>query len=227
MGNETMMETAEKKTPVKAVLFDLDGTLLDTLPDLVTVTNATLRDAGYPERSREEIIWMIGNGSVNLLKRALPSPDLFTDALYQEMLKTYHRYQNTDTKPFPGIGETLAALKERGVRTAIVTNKPDEAAQEVSEKYFSGLIDDTVGIRTGENVKPDPRTAFRAMRYFGVSPEQCLYVGDSDTDIETAKNAGVRCLSAAWGYRGEAFLLEHGAKTVIRRPEDILRFIPA
>ena len=225
MSRKTDKETTKKKTSVKAVLFDLDGTLLDTLPDLVTVTNATLREAGYPERSREEIRWMIGNGSVNLLKRALPSPELFTEALFQEMIRNYIRYQNTETKPFPGVMELLSTLQERGIRTAIVTNKPYEAAEEVAKTYFPGLMDFTVGIRQGEAVKPDPHTALEAMRHFGVSPEECLYVGDSDTDVETAKNAGVRCLSAAWGYRGQAFLKEHGATTVIEQPEEVLEYI--
>ncbi len=215
----------EEKKPVKAVLFDLDGTLLDTLPDLVRVTNATLRGAGYPERTVEEVKWMIGNGSVNLLKRALPSPDLFTDELFQEMLRNYLRYQNKKTKAFPGMKKTLRALKKSGIRTAIVTNKPYEAAGEVARKYFGELIDFTIGIRTGEAVKPDPYTTLEAIRHFGLTPEDCLYVGDSDTDVETAKNAGVPYAGAAWGYRGEAFLREHGAGNVMEKPEEILEIV--
>ena len=166
---------------------------------------------------------MIGNGSVNLLKRALPSPDLFTDELFQTMLQNYLRYQNTDTRVFPGITKTLKALKKAGIRTAIVTNKPYEAANDVAKTYFDGLIDYTVGIRTGEAVKPDPHTTLEAIRFFGLTPEDCLYVGDSDTDVETAKNAGTRHAGACWGYRGEAFLKEHGAVTLMQKPEEILK----
>ena len=209
----------------KAVLFDLDGTVLDTLPDIVRVTNQTLKELGHPARTAEEIIWMIGNGMKNLLTKALPEDVEVTDEMLARMQANYIRYQNTETRQFPGIAELLAALHAAGIRTAIVTNKPDPAAKEVAEKYFPGLMDYTVGIRIGEAVKPDPHTAIKAMQYLGVTPEETLYVGDSDTDAETAANAGVRFFGAAWGYRGEAFLRAHGAKDVLEKPMDLMGYL--
>lgn len=210
---------------MKGVIFDLDGTLLDTLTDLTRIVNVTLKELGYPERSAEEVKWFVGHGARYLIGHALPEGVELTDEIFARMLSNYAKYQNELTTYYEGVRELLLALKERGIRAAIVTNKPDAAAQEVQKIYFDGLLDYTVGVRPGEAVKPDPHTCFEALKKLGITAEEAVYVGDSDTDLETARNAGLRFVGAAWGFRGEAFLKEHGADVVIGSPLELLNYL--
>lgn len=214
---------------IKAVLFDLDGTLLNTLPDLREVLNHTLRDCGYPERTMEEVIWCIGFGPVYMIRKALPDGLNLSDEAFEEVYKIYKknfmRYQNILSESYPGIIELLGALKARGIAAAIVTNKLDEATKAIVKQYFDGLIVESVGCQPGLKLKPHPDMVNECMRRLSVTPEECVYVGDSDTDIETGKNAGMETLSVTWGFRNEAFLLEHGATRLIRDTSEILSYV--
>ncbi len=210
---------------IKAVLFDLDGTLLNTLPDLYNITNTTLRELGCPERSMEEVRQFVGNGAKLLIKRALPENVEYTDEIMDRMMANYLKYQNQRAEVYAGIPELLAELKKRGIRSAIVSNKPDPAAVEVWKQFFGDTIDFAIGTRENMHIKPHPDQANEAMRVLGVTSADCVYVGDSDTDIATGTNAGMETLSVTWGFRGEEFLKAHGAAHIVDRAEEILQWI--
>ena len=214
---------------IRGVLFDLDGTLLNTLPDLTFISNQTMKEAGYPTHTEDEVKWYIGNGVELLFKRSLP-PDVQLSeeeyqALFAKMRANYLKYQNTLTEVYPGIEEMLKALKEMGVKSAIVTNKMDSAAKEVQKKYFGDLIDYSIGARDDLRLKPYPDQGMEALKVLGLKPEECIYVGDSDTDIETGNNLRMPSIGCAWGFRGEEFLKEHGAVHIARVPADIVEFV--
>ena len=213
----------------KAVLFDLDGTLLNTLPDLHYITNATLRQFGYPERSMDEVRMYIGNGVKLLISRALPDraalSDEEFDVILQAMRQNYLKYQNRLTEKYEGIDELLRNLREHGVKTAIVSNKMDAAVQEVMAVYFDGLLDYGIGQRDDLRTKPHPDLCNEALRVLGVEARDCIYVGDSDTDIETGNNAGMLSLSVTWGFRDREFLRQSGALHFVNRPSDIMNYI--
>lgn len=214
---------------IKGVLFDLDGTLLNTLPDLAFISNITMKEAGYPTHTEEEVRWFVGNGVEVLFRKSLPeglelSREEF-DTLFAKMRANYLKYQNRLTELYDGIEEMLRDLKEMGVKTAIVTNKMDSAAKEVAERYFPGLIDYSIGTMEGMRIKPYPDEGLKALEILGLEAGECIYVGDSDTDIETGNNLYMPVLSCAWGFRGEEFLREHGAVNVIHHPKEIVDYI--
>ena len=210
-----------------AAVFDMDGTILDTLEDLRDSVNASLRWAGFPERTTEEVRAFVGNGAARLIERAVPPG---TDAAVTRRVLDYYRpyygeHAQIKTGPYPGMTEALAALKAGGVRLAVVSNKPDPTAKQLAAHYFPGLFEVTVGAVDGRAVKPAPDALLEAMAVLGVGPEETVYVGDSDVDIETAKNAGMPCISVAWGFRSEAFLRAHGAERVLLRCDELTELL--
>ena len=185
------------------VIFDLDGTLLDTLGDLAGAANRALSEAGFPGRSNEEVRRFIGDGAANLIRRSLPDgvPEDVCAAVLARFRVLYGEHVNDVTEPFKGIPELLAALKDAGIHAAINSNKPDSAVKLLSEAHFDGLIDLAVGERAGVPRKPAPDGALGIMNALGIKPEKTLSVGDGDADIRTAVNAGVDCAWVSWGYR--------------------------
>ncbi len=214
---------------IKAVLFDLDGTLLNTLPDLTNISNTTMREAGFPEHTEEEVKMFIGNGMRLLFERSLPKDISLSkeeyDRLYERMRANYLKYQNRLTVCFDGILPLLKALKAEGIKTAIVSNKIDEATKAVAARYFEGLVDFAIGTREELRIKPYPDLGLEALKELCVNAEECVYVGDSDTDIETGNNLGMPTLSVTWGFRSEEFLKEHGARYLVHTPGEILNFV--
>lgn len=209
------------------VIFDLDGTLLDTIDDIRTSINMGLEKYGYSKHTREEIINAIGNGSAFLVNRLIPGGGENPDA---EKVLAFHRSfypENCDvlTKPFDGITELLKYLSEREYKLAVASNKPDNATKQLVKNHFGSMISVAVGEQPTMQRKPAPDMAFFAMRELGSVPEECVYVGDSEVDIETAKNAGMKCISVSWGYRKRELLLQSGAEAITDRPEDIKRFV--
>ena len=198
-----------------AVIFDLDGTLLDTLGDLHNGVNHVLRQFGYPERTVEEVCRFVGNGAERLIRLAVPE-----GAAYAPVLSAFQTYYAAHcdilTKPYEGILPALAVLGER-YPLAVVSNKPDKAVKELATIYFPTLF--ARGESTDCPRKPAPDMVHKAMAAIGA--ERCIYVGDSDVDILTAKNAGVPCLSVTWGFRGEAELREAGAVHFCHDPKDL------
>lgn len=207
-------------------IFDLDGTLLNTINDLAASTNYALRSAGMPEHSVDDVRRFVGNGVKKLMERAIPdglnNPDF--DETYATFRKHYLEHSLDTTKPYDGIPEVLAELKRRGKKLAIVSNKFYAATQELARHFFPDTIEVAIGERENIRKKPAPDTVLEAMRQLGVGKEGTVYIGDSDVDIDTAHNVGVPCISVLWGFRDREFLLAHGATTLIERPEQLLDF---
>lgn len=188
------------------IIFDLDGTLLDTLEDLKDSVNYALRRFGYPERSLQEVRRFVGNGVQVLIQRAVPENVDWIPVLevFREYYQTHCRVK---TAPYAGVAEAVAQLKNR-YPVAVVSNKPDSAVKALCQELFPGIY--ALGERTDCPRKPAPDMVFKAMEAIGA--ETCVYVGDSEVDVTTAKNAGVKCLSVLWGFRDREELLEAGAE---------------
>ncbi len=220
-------ESCGEKTA--AVIFDLDGTLLDTLEDLAGSCNEALVRCGFPPRTIDEVRQFVGNGLGVLMEKAVPGGrqnPRYEEAL-QEMRGCYARNWHNKTKPYDGIPELMAALREQGIRAGIVSNKPDAQVKELAAMYFSGSIGCGAAVgekeREGVRRKPYPDSVLAVMGILGADRQHTVYVGDSDVDIATARNAGIPCISVCWGFRSRSFLLEHGAQTIVRQPQDVLR----
>jgi len=208
----------------RAYIFDLDGTLLNTLPDLVRLTNMVLVENGWPERTTEEILSFVGKGGRNLIGRAAPAgtPDAQLDAAFARWRELYPTYGHALTRPYDDIPETLAQLKATGAKLGVLSNKFDAAAQSVIAEHFPGVFDLVRGECEEIPRKPDPAGLRFMMGQLGVQPADVLYVGDSATDVETALNAGVACVAVSWGYQSCDMLKAAGATTIIDNPSDLL-----
>lgn len=213
------------KQKISLAIFDLDGTLLDTLDDLTDSLNYSLLKHNFPARTRDETRRFVGNGIRKLIERAIPkyASTEDTEKVFQTFCDYYKQHCFDKTAPYNGITELLTSLKENGVLTAVVSNKADFAVQELCERYFHGLIDYAAGERKGIAKKPAPDSVFSAMAAFGVKPENSIYIGDSEVDVETAKNAGIDCIIVTWGFREYQFLkqFEGNIRKFAFSPEDI------
>ena len=207
-------------------VFDLDGTLLDTLGDLAASTNYALRTHGMPEHSLDDVRRFVGNGVRVLMERAVPqgaeNPQF--EAAFQTFRTHYMQHSLDTTKPYDGILETLEALKADGCRLAVVSNKMMAATQELCRHFFRDTIEVAIGEHEAQGIrkKPAPDTVNEAFRQLGVGKERAVYVGDSDVDILTARNCGLPCISVLWGFRDRDFLIQHGAETFISAPSELL-----
>ncbi len=211
------------------VIFDLDGTLMDTLADLAASTNYALSEMGFPTRSVDEVRAFVGNGVRKLVERAVPAG--VGASCVDEVLALFRTHYTLHCKdhsaPYEGIADTLARLRNAGFQMAIVSNKPDSEVKQLNREFFAGLIEVAVGEneKAGIPKKPSPEMLEGAMRLLGAEKDKCLYVGDSDVDILTATNAGVDCLSVTWGFRSADFLVAHGAVHLVDRPSQLLDFL--
>lgn len=215
---------------IRTVVFDLDGTLLDTLADLSNSVNYSLRKHGLQERSISEIRMFLGNGIRYLMKRSVG--DAVDEAHFEEVFQTFrsHYVQHCldTTKPYPGIMPLLTQLKAHGVKMAIVSNKLHPAVQELSERFFKGYITSAVGESATVRRKPNPDAVIRALEEMQSGREEAIYMGDSEVDLQTAANAQLPCALVTWGFRDEAFLrrLPLRADTVLlHTPADLLQVI--
>lgn len=209
------------------VIFDMDGTVLDTLGDLTAALNHTLRGQGFPDRTRDEVRSFIGNGVKMLLKRG--APEGTDEKILAEMYKTYAEYyfshMDVNTKPYEGIEELLGKLGKRGVKRALLSNKADRAARYLCEEYFPGLFDIAYGEREGIPRKPAPDGVFEILREIGIPAERTLYVGDSGVDLETARRAGLDCVIVDWGYLNSEVTLNEGREFSVSSTDEIVRLV--
>jgi phosphoglycolate phosphatase len=211
----------------QAVLFDLDGTLLDTLEDLADAVNAVLASLGYPRHPVDAYRYFVGDGVEALMRRTLP-PDAAGDVQLMKRAVDLQRaeYRNrwyAKTRPYPGVPELLAALELRRIRMAILSNKPDAAVEEMVHHFFPEVrFEIARGARPGVPVKPDPGAALQVAAEMGLEPGGFLYLGDTNTDMRTALAAGMLPVGALWGFRTEDELKESGAARLIAEPWDLL-----
>lgn len=211
----------------RLVIFDLDGTILDTLEDLTDAVNYALAQNGQPKRSIDEVRRFVGNGIKNLIMRAVQAGTAAeeTEKIYNDFMPYYKAHCADKTKPYDGINELLADLKKDGYLTAVVSNKADAAVQKLCDRYFDGRFDYCVGERAGVLKKPAPDSVNEVLKKLAVDRAEAVYVGDSDVDLETAENAGLNCISVSWGFRDERFLTEHGAVKIAGTPKQIMDYV--
>ena len=205
-----------------AVLFDLDGTLLDTLGDLRLGVNLVLERHGYPERTLEEIRCFVGNGARQLMRLALPEGTAAEEleAILKEYLDWYAVNFCVKAAPYAGVKAVVEELAQKGVKVAIVSNKPDATTKKLGEMFFPGLP--AFGQRDDTPKKPAPEMVWKAMETLGVTAEEAVYVGDSEVDVETARNAGLPLVAVSWGFRTVAELTAAGAVTIVHTAEELL-----
>lgn len=211
----------------ETAVFDLDGTLLDTLGDLRDSVNYALEKNGFPKRSTEEIRSFVGNGIRLLMERAVPenTPTVETDKCFVDFKAHYADNSAVLTKPYDGIVELLKNLKKNEVKTAVVSNKADFAVKSLIDTYFPELFDCALGERDGIRRKPAPDSVFAAIEQIGADIKKCVYIGDSDVDIMTANNSGLSCIAVTWGFRDKDVLEKLNPEYIIDKPEIISEII--
>ncbi len=208
-------------------IFDLDGTLTDTLEDLKNSVNFAMRSIGLPERSIDDVRRFVGNGVPKLIKRSVAESTSEADcAKALEAFKEYYLlHLNDNTKPYGGITQLLVSLKEMNVKTAVLSNKDDDAVNGIVGIFFSGLIDFSQGRKDSVPAKPSPQGIFEIMKKLNCDKETTVYIGDSDVDVETAHNAGLKCIGVTWGFRDRELLIQSGADFLVDSPREILSII--
>lgn len=209
------------------VIFDMDGTILNTLDDLHDSVNYALEKMGYPLRSLDEIRSFVGNGVEVLIRRSVPKG---TDEKGREQCRSFFREHysvnmNNKTRPYEGIVDLIKALRQRGYKTAVVSNKSEYAVIELCKQTFPDLFDVIVGQTQERSPKPAPDGVFYALDKLGIRKSQAVYVGDSDVDVQTALNSGLDCIGVTWGFRDRAVLEKAGAKYIIDKAGEMLNII--
>lgn len=213
-----MQKTGKEENAMayRTVLFDMDGTLLDTLEDLRESTNHVLRELGHPERSLEEVRRFVGNGAEMLIRRAVPEGTGEEEILRAlGMFRSYYAaHCKEKTRVYDGMLALLDALRARGIKTAVVSNKPDEAVKKLSEEYFGGRMDYAVGAKDGRRCKPYPDMVDAALEALGETREGAVFIGDSEVDVQTGLNAGLPVIAVSWGFRSRETIAEAGATVI-------------
>lgn len=209
------------------IIFDLDGTLLNTLFDLKESTNFALKKYGYPEKTIDEVRMFVGNGVAKLIERALP--DGINNPAYKNCLedfkKDYKIRMYDHTAPYEGILEMLEKLNAAGIKTAVVSNKFDAAVKELCKKYFGKRIPVAIGESENVKKKPAPDSVLRAMDLLHAKKNKTIYCGDSDVDVQTAKNSGLPCIGVSWGFRDKALLEKEGADYIVNSPNELISLL--
>lgn len=214
---------------IKVIIFDLDGTLLNTLDDLADSTNFALSEFNYPTRSKEEIRTFVGNGVAKLIERAIP--DGKHNPNFNKCLEIFKQHYSINkynkTAPYNDIINLLIELKEKNYKIAVVSNKFDLAVKDLCQKYFPNLIDVAIGENeaAGINKKPSSDTVNLVLQQLNLNSNQAIYVGDSDVDILTAKNSNMPCVSVTWGFRDKEFLIKNNAQIIINTPKEIIDYL--
>ncbi len=205
------------------VIFDLDGTILNSLDDLHSSVNFALNKNSFPLRSKEEVRSFVGNGVRKLIERAVPS-GIDTDMIQKvinDFITHYRDNCTNETAPYDGICDLLKELKDLGVKTAVVSNKADFAVGYLCDRYFPNLFDISMGEKEGIKTKPDPAAVLEVMNKLGATHDSTVYVGDSEVDIETAHNASIPCISVDWGFKTKEFLESHNAQIIVSTVEEL------
>lgn len=212
---------------VKAIIFDLDGTLTDTIGDLAAAVNFVLDKNGFPTHSEEEYLYFVGTGSYNLMKKASPkdTPEEKILSMLDEFFAYYGEHYLDKTVPYDGVTEMLSALKEKGIGLAVCSNKIQNMTEKVVEKYFDGKFSYVFGQNDRFPLKPDPACPLWIAEQFGAEPSEVIFVGDSGVDMKTGKNAGFTAVGVSWGFRTVEELRENGADYIINKANELLEII--
>jgi phosphoglycolate phosphatase len=212
---------------VRAVIFDMDGTVLNTIEDLTIATNHALLKNGLPEVTVEEEYYFVGNGLYTTAKRSCGEgvSDEVVQKVYEDLLTFYRAHSEDHTAPYEGVVDVIRKLRKQGIKTAVVSNKADIAVQNLVTKFFADCFDGAMGETEGFALKPDKAMVEEMLKRLDISKEEAVYVGDSNVDLKTAENSGLPCIAVSWGFRGRAKLEEYGAKTIIDQPEELLRIV--
>ncbi len=224
-----MTDKIDKKNVIDTIVFDLDGTLLNTLEDLTDSVNHAMRQFRLPEHTIEEIRTFVGNGAARLIERAIPLGR--ENAAYDEILNAfrqhYQEHCEEKTGPYEGVLKMLEQLHGEGYRMAIVSNKPDGAVKQLYRKYFAAWVQAAIGEHPGVEKKPAPDMVYQALAELNADAAHAVYVGDSEVDLQTAANVPMPCISVMWGFRTEEELLAAGAEEIhmIRTPQEILPYL--
>lgn len=212
---------------IQTIIFDLDGTLLYSLEDITDSVNYAMKKYGFKQYSVDEVKEAIGNGVRLLMERI--TPDDISEEVFESCLSDFKAHYSSNmynkTKAYDGVLDMLVKLRTDGYRIAVLSNKFDTAVKELCERYFGDLVDIAVGQKEGVDEKPSPAGVFAIAEELGTPLENCIFVGDSEVDIQTANNAGIDCISVTWGYKDFNFLYENGASKLVYIPEDILELL--
>lgn len=222
---KTYRYTKEKiKTMIKAFIFDMDGTILDTIEDIAGAVNYILEKHDMPKRTVDEVKSFVGNGLYRTLELSVPenTDKTIMDRIYEEFVSYYKDHSNIKTKPYDGIVPVMRELKKQGYKLAVVSNKRQEAVSALCETFYDGIFEVSLGEQDGMRRKPYPDMVIEALNRMGVKKEEAVYVGDSDVDIMTAKNSNLKGIFVSWGFRSREFLKEHGAQEILDHPEQLI-----
>jgi phosphoglycolate phosphatase len=209
----------------KGVIFDLDGTLVDSLEDIANAMNKVLQDLNFPTHSYEAYQYFIGSGLRNLVSKALPDSnkdETQIDRCYALMIEVYSSACTQKTKPYAGIIELLDYLRTQNIKLSVFSNKADSLTKEITKTLFPNYFDPIVGLSVESNKKPNPFEAMVISKKFGLKPEEIIFVGDSGIDMQTAKNANMYAVGVSWGYRPTKELLAEGARCILNHPLDLM-----
>lgn len=212
---------------VKLLVFDMDGTILDTIEDITNAVNYILAKNNFPLRSLSEVKAFVGNGLHRTLELSVPkgtSMDI-VDGIFDEFVAYYKSHSNICTKPYAGIVDAISRLKADGYKLAVVSNKRQEAVEELCNVFYDGLFDIAMGDREGFKRKPDPDMVNNVLNNLCISREEAVYIGDSDVDIMTARNSKLKCISVSWGFRTREYLEEQGAELIIDSVDELVDVI--
>lgn len=214
----------------KLMIFDLDGTILDTIHTIAYYANNALKAHGITEIDTEDYKYLVGKGARNLIKGMLEFRNKYNEELFNKVFNDYNEAYNKDTsyktEIFPGLKETLDKIKERGIKLAVLSNKPHFATVSVTEKlYGKGYFDLILGQRDNVPIKPDTASVYEILNHFNVNEEECIYIGDTSTDMKTGKNAGIYTVGVLWGFRKREELENSGADIIIEHTKDLYKII--
>lgn len=214
----------------KLIVFDLDGTLLNSLADLADSCNFLLHKHGFPTHPLDSYRYFVGNGIKNLVRRALPAEaskdEDYVEQFFQEMVAYYDLHKADKTAPYPQITETMEILQEKGIQLAVASNKVNKAMKPLMDHYFPSIhFIAALGQREGIPIKPHPQIVFDILRIAQVGAEEALYVGDTGVDVQTAHSAGLPAVGVLWGFRDRNELIEHKADFIIEKPEELLDIV--
>ena len=222
-----MNKNLNMEKTITTIVFDMDGTVLNTLDDLTVSMNYVLEKFGYPGHTVEEYRLFFGNGVKEALRLALPEdvPSEIIDDMLPIYKEHYDAHCLDKTRPYDGVVEVMKELKQKGYKLAIVSNKIDSAVKELNQRFFADAVGIAIGEKPGVNRKPAPDMVEAALKELGSTKEEAVYVGDSEVDFMTAKNSKLPCISVLWGFRDKEYLIEQGAYCFAENPEDIISIL--